>query len=106
MAELAEAERRMAETERAVTDHVEQLSALSGQHRYVRVTQKIRPGLGTVEVDGDGRLLHVSLVHGELVTSDGNLLGRRILESLAVARAEASARYKQEAARIARRNRV
>ncbi|WP_160573533.1 YbaB/EbfC family nucleoid-associated protein [Actinomadura physcomitrii] len=106
LARLAEAERRMLETERAVSDHVEQLSELSDQQRYVRITHKIRPGLGTIEVDGDGRLLHVSLLHSELVTSDRSLLGRRILEALAAARAEASAQYKKEAARIARRNRV
>lgn len=106
LAELAEAERRMLETERAVNDHVEQLSDLDARQRHVRITQKIRPGLGTIDVDGDGRLLHVSLDRDGLVTSDRSLVGRRILDALAAARAEAGAQYRQEASRIARRNRV
>ncbi|MGI5327416.1 YbaB/EbfC family nucleoid-associated protein [Actinomadura nitritigenes] len=96
----------MLEIERAATDYANQLSDLDAEQRHVRIAQRIRPGLGTIEVDGDGRLLHLSLDRDALATSDRNSLGRRILEALAAARAEASARYKQEAARIARRNRV
>lgn len=106
LAELADAERRMIEMERAANDYASQLSDLANEQRYVRITQKIPPGLGTIEVDGDGRLLQASLDRNALVTSDRNALGRRILEALAAARAEASTRYKQEAARIAQRNRV
>ncbi|MBO2459404.1 YbaB/EbfC family nucleoid-associated protein [Actinomadura violacea] len=89
-----------------MTDYVNQLSNLGNEQRHIRITQKIRPGLGTIEVDGDGRLLHVSLERDALMTSDRNALGNRILEALAAARTEAGDHYKQEAARIIRRNRV
>jgi DNA-binding protein YbaB len=106
LADLAEAERRMLETERAVTDYMNQLSDLNNEQRYIRIAQKIRPGLGTIEVDGDGRLLHLRLDRDALMTSDRDSLGSRILEALAAARTEASVQYKRKAARIARRNRV
>ncbi|MEU6749077.1 YbaB/EbfC family nucleoid-associated protein [Spirillospora sp. NPDC046719] len=106
LAELDAAEWRMREIERAAADYANQLSGLDAEQRYVRIAQKIHPGLGTIEVDGNGRLLRVSLDRDALATSDRNSLGRRILEALAAARAEASAQYKHEAAGIARRNRV
>ena len=106
LAELAAAEQRMLHTEHAITDYVNELYSLGDERQHIRIIQKIRPGIGTMEVDGDGRLLHLSLDHRALLVSDHNALGRRILEALAAARAEATAQYKQEAARIARRNRV
>jgi DNA-binding protein YbaB len=106
LGELAEAERRMAEIERAADEFLDDVTRLRENRLSIHVTQKIGPGLGTLEVDGNGRLTGITLSRHAVAMSDTGILGSRILRALDAARTEASAQYKQELARLARRHRT
>lgn len=91
LAEAAELAARTRVLEESLEDFGRRHGELRDRLGGLRFTAEIDPGLGTVTVDGTGRVLEIGFEPRAVAVADPSRLGPRVLEALNKARAEASA---------------
>lgn len=101
LAQAREMSRRLAELEDALADYAAgaEKDASSPEER---ITCEIEPGLGVVEVDGNGELIDIRLDARLVGASNPAVLGERVLAALHRAEAEARSTTRERMRLLAR----
>ncbi|WP_157431768.1 YbaB/EbfC family nucleoid-associated protein [Actinomadura hibisca] len=89
MASLDEAEKRMDAIQQAGADYAKKLIKAEEVARNRHVEEKIKAGIGTVSVNGNGQIIEVRLNIDNLKHSDQSMLPGRLLDAVAKARQRA-----------------
>lgn len=93
----------MRDIERSTEALIGDVEAMEEELANERTTFQIERRLGSITVDGNGRLVALSLDADRVKMSDRRVLGARIIQALDMARAEMQKTYKHRLNEIGRR---